>query len=31
VRLQSQGYEATAPRYDFEITSSGSMVTITSN
>ena len=30
VRLQSQGYEATAPRYDIEITSSGSMVTITS-
>jgi hypothetical protein len=30
VRLQSPGYEATAPRYDIEVTSSASMVTITS-
>ena len=30
VRLQSPGYEATAPCYDIEVSSSGSMVTITS-
>jgi DNA-binding MarR family transcriptional regulator len=30
VRLQSSGYEATAPYYDIEVASSASMVTITS-
>ena len=30
VRLQSPGYEATAPCYDIEVSSSASMVTITS-
>ena len=30
VRLQSSGYEATAPHYDIEVSSSASMVTITS-
>jgi hypothetical protein len=30
VRLQSPGYEATAPYYDIEVASSASMVTITS-
>jgi hypothetical protein len=30
VRLQSSGYEATAPYYDIEVLSSASMVTITS-
>jgi len=30
VRLQSQGCEATAPRYDIEVSSSVSTVTITS-
>lgn len=30
VRLQSQGYKADAPRYDIEVASSASMVTITS-
>jgi len=29
VRLQSPGYEATAPGYDIEVSSSASMVTIT--
>jgi DNA-binding MarR family transcriptional regulator len=29
VRLQSPGYEATAPRYDIEVASSASMVTVT--
>ncbi len=30
VRLQSPGFDPTAPRYDIEITSYASMVTITS-
>jgi hypothetical protein len=31
VRLQSPGYEATAPCYDIEVSSSASMVTITAD
>ncbi len=31
VRLQSPGYEVTAPCYDIEVASSASMVTITSD
>ena len=30
VRLQSPGYDATAPCYDIEVTGAASMVTITS-